>query len=534
MELFGATSETRIGEPRRNQPQTGNRSPIQDRVIYAIYGLALAVSISIWFIAIHAPLWLDETGSYWQICKGFSEILHRQTICTPAYSYILWFSTKIIGTSEIALRVPSILAMLGAVYLLYLAARELFDREIALIAAIVFCLHPIVVFAAIDVRPYAFAVLAANASILILLRLRRSESNWLAALFGLSAACNIWFHYLFATILPALVLGFFVVKMGNRKAMWRQFWIALAAFTVACLPVTPSLLYMFHTAGSYVYEAAPNLLDLAITFSPGAAGILFGIPALAAVVAVRSEGKRDFRGWQILLCLSLALIPVLILFGVSAGTSIHCFAPRHRLDAVPGIALCWALLLGSIRSRPVRLAICMAFVGINAYYAYSDPLARRHEYTWKYALEAAERSAAADNAPVLICSPFVESNVESNYASVSPDTAKDSNYFTPLSYYRLSVPVVPLPFALNGEAMRAGSQFLQAAGKKHRHFLAVADHRSFRTLDWLAQNAAGTHSVRNLGIFDGVEVLEFVPKPAPPEASPPHRSGEPEREAPSH
>jgi hypothetical protein len=509
-----------------------DRPVTQDRIFYAIYGLALTLSISIWFIAVRAPLWLDETGSYWQIYKGFSEILPRMTICTPAYSYILWFSTKIMGTSEIALRVPSILAMLGAVYLLYLAAREIFDREIALIAAIVFCLHPIVVFAAIDVRPYAFAVLAANASILILLRLRRSESNWLAALFGLSAACNIWFHYLFATILPALVVGFFVVKMGNRKAMWRQFWIAIAAFTVAFLPVTPSLLYMFHTAGAYVYEVAPNLLDLATTFSPGAAGILFGIPALVAVVALRSEGKRDFRGWQILLCAALALIPVLILFGVSAGTSIHCFAPRHRLDAVPGIALCWALLLGSIRSRPVRLAICMAFVGISAYLAYGDPLSRRHESTWKYALDAAERSASADNAPVVICSPFVETNVESNYASVSPGSAKDSNYFTPLSYYRLSVPVVPLPFALNGEAMRAGSHFLQEAGKRHQRFFALAEHRSFGTLDWLTQSAAGTHTVRKLGVFDGVEVLEFVPRSAPAEAPFLPKPGEPGRMAP--
>jgi len=83
--------------------------------------------------------------------------------------------------------------VLGAAYLLYLAARELFESDIAFIAAIVFCIHRIVVFEAIDARPYAFAILAVNAAILVMLRLRRTDSNWLAALFGFLAACIIWF-----------------------------------------------------------------------------------------------------------------------------------------------------------------------------------------------------------------------------------------------------------------------------------------------------------------------------------------------------
>ena len=109
----------------------------------------------------------------------------------PAYSCLLWLSTKAMGRREIALRISSLLPMLGAACLLYSSARELFDRDVALIAAIVFCLHPIITFASIDIRPYAFAALAINSSILAPLHLRHSSSNWLAALFGLSAACIV-------------------------------------------------------------------------------------------------------------------------------------------------------------------------------------------------------------------------------------------------------------------------------------------------------------------------------------------------------
>ena len=79
-----------------------------------------------------------------------------------------------------------------------------------------------------------------NITILILLRLRNNDSNWLAALFGFAAGCIVWFQDLFVVIFPALVFCFFVVKNCDRKTLWRQFGIALSAFTLAFLPVIPS------------------------------------------------------------------------------------------------------------------------------------------------------------------------------------------------------------------------------------------------------------------------------------------------------
>jgi hypothetical protein len=416
-----------------------------------------------------------------------------------------------IGASEIALRIPSILAMLGAVYLLYLAARELFDRDCAIFATIIFCLHPIVIFTSIDARPYAFAILTTNAAILVLLRLRRNNSNGMAALLGLLAAWIVWFHFLFATILPALVLCFFLVKSCDRKTLWRQFGVALAAFAFAFLPVIPGLQFLFHTAGVYVYEAAPSPLDIVVTFVP-TLGFLFVAFCIFLLVASASTQQRKAASgtviMQIQICLSLAFIPLLILYGVSAGTSIHTFAPRHRLDAVPGIALCWAMIFSVIRPRVLRLMACVVLVAISAYLSYSSPSSWEHGFTWKYALEFAEKSASADNAPVVICSDFVETNILTRPL----DLEKDSLYFSSLSYYRLSVPVVPLPMALNDVAFRTGSLFLLEAAKKHERFLALANKRSYKTLDWLSQSASATHSVRKLGVFDDIEVLEFVPR----------------------
>ena len=485
-----------------------------NRVIYAGYALALATAISVWLIAIRAPLWLDETVSFTQITSGLSNIYARTWPAFPGYSYFLWLATKILGTSEVALRVPSILAMLGAVYLLYRAARELFERDVALIATAVFCVHPIVIFESIDARPYVFAVLATNGAIFTLLRLRKSHSNGLAALFGFLAAAILYFRYLFGVILPALAVCFFIIKKDDRAVLWRQAGVALATFAVAFLPVIPGLENLFHTRGTHVFAAAPNLGDLLWTFSMGWMVLILGAAAMAALrfapVSAQKHGPRSgFDSRRALLCTSLALAPILILFGVSVETPLHVFILRYRLVAVPGIALCWALAANAFNSRTIRLLFCLVLVGVTAYQYFSSPLSRLHGYTWKYALEAAENNAAPDNAPVLICSDLPESN----YTAMPLHSAKESSLFAPLSYYKLSVPVVPLPRSLNNQAKQIASSFLQMATLHHQRFLALAFKSSYKTLDWIAGKASAAYNVRRLGIFDQVRVLDFTPRP---------------------
>src|ERR1017187_8352580 len=100
------------------------------------YGVAILVCPSVWLLAVRAPLWTDETLSYWQIAGGFKQIWARsvQGNSFAAYAYILWLTKTIFGSSELVLRIPSILAMLAAVYVFYRCARELFAWDVSLIA----------------------------------------------------------------------------------------------------------------------------------------------------------------------------------------------------------------------------------------------------------------------------------------------------------------------------------------------------------------------------------------------------------------
>lgn len=513
METIDAVPETRAECSERPELCGSERRTFPVRAITAVYVLALAISVSVWFLAIRAPLWLDETGSYWDIKYGFSHIWSHRfvTLCFPSYTSILWLSTKVIGTSEIALRIPSILAMMAAAWLLYLAARELFDRDVAAIAVVMFSVNPIVIFESVDVRPYAFGALATTAAILILLRLRRSNSNWLAAAFGLAAAVVVSFHYLFATILPAFLLCFFVFKRKEGRAAWRQFGIAAAVFALAFLPMLPGLQYLFHTSGSHVYEPKPRFEELVATFGSRYVEYLFGGAAIIAGILVARKSNRvsqsETEGWKVLACLFLALIPLLTLYGVSELTPIHMFATRHRLVALPGISLCWALLVERYLRPRLRLLFCIGLVATSVYLSFTSPILRQHYLTWKYALEFAQQNASYDDAPVVICSDYPEAD----YVAMPLGSAKDNRFYSQLSYYKLSVPVVPMPRALNSEAMRVGSQFLQEAAQKHERFLALAWLTSYPTLSWLTHQASPNFNVQQLGTFDGIAVLEFRP-----------------------
>ena len=168
--------------------------------------------------------------------------------------------------------------------------------------------------------------------------------------------------------------------------------------------------------------------------------------------------------------------------------------------------------MSRIDSRALRLLFCAALVAATAYHSFTSPSSRVHNYTWKYALDVAEKNASAGNAPVLICSDLPESD----HRLPMPVGAaiKDSALFAPLVYYHLSVPVVPLPRALNDEAIRPGSQFLQEAASNVMNVFSPSHSSRPITplIGWQVTPKEGHNRVHELGVFDRIPVLEFIPR----------------------
>ena len=476
-----------------------------------IYPAALLGSISIWFLAIRAPLWLDETLAYWQVSGGFSKVWSRSALMPSSlgYLYTLWFAKSILGTQEVALRIPSLLAMLGAVYFLFLAARELYDQEFALLSCAFFCLEYNVVFAATDARPYAFALLASNLAIFAFVRwmtrLQMREAIW----FGAAAAGILYFHYLFGAILPAFAIYYLAVRRRSIKADARQLAAVLATFTVIALPLIFRIVSLYQTKVTHVVQELRHPVLTALnTLAP--MQTLIGFVAavfLAALVRKVNLTGRDYFP-AILLCPLLALVPAGVLFGISAVAPVHLVIPRYLTVVAPGSALTWALLTIRIDSRLLRQIFCGGLVALTVYQCFSSPLSRLHELNFKEAHSFINASTAGDNAPVLICSAFIESDFE----ALPADRNSENALVSQVSYYPVNAPMVFLPMSLNDAATGIGKQTVMEALQRHRRFLAVAAPTSYQTIDWLTEYSRGAFTARVLADFEQqIVVVEFRP-----------------------
>ncbi len=468
------------------------------------------MSFSIWFLAIRAPLWLDETASYWSISGGFRQIWSRSLELNsfPAYYYILWLTNAVFGSKEIVLRIPSVLAMMAATYVFYRCARELFAREMSLAATAIFILDGRVAFAAIDARPYAFAMLATKLSIFIFIRWWKTKETFLAALVGIACAGVFYFHYLFGLIAAAFAVCYLLGRLRSVRADWRQLTIAVSCFVLFMLPVLSRLYYLQKTKQAHVFSDGAEYTDFLQALFLGVVPFVFVGTAAAAAYMRRllKPSAEDLR--QLRMCATLALVPLGLLYVVTVATPLHIFVERYQGVAVPGIALCWAWVLSRIDSRRLRLLCCIAFVTWTIGQTYASPEARLHGCTWKFALEFADARAAQAGLPILVCSDLPEAN----FQNMPTGPASESVLFASLRYYKVRAHVIPLPRALDERTQMIGRRFCLLAAHEHKSFLTLTYRPSYPTWQWLVSQTSRTHESRVLADFDGIKVVEFDPR----------------------
>jgi hypothetical protein len=492
-----------VGLPNYSVPsdQASRAHPLDvDRIANAISVVALLGCAAAWLVPIHLPLWLDETISTWQISAGFHQLWQRQEVVFVAYPFLLWLMKSLFGASVVALRIPSVLASLASLVVMFRIAREFFDRSVSLLTTVVFACYPPVVFAAIDARPYAFATLAVCLAILMFLRWERTYQPKFALLFGIACALIFYFHFLFGIVL----ISFGVLWiLGNNKRTG-QLALALAAFAVMMIPVIPRLVYIVQSRQTHSYESAPFLLYLGEAFAPRITSFIFLLVAFLAVVLNRCSAPTGDDRRSTIYAVSLGVMPILLLFVVSVSTPLHIFVTRYRLVAIPGIALCWGLIFTHVQSQLLRTLFCVGLLLALAQQQVGSPV---HNHSWKKAINIANENTAVDHAPVVMCSDIIESDYRP-----MPAKPADSLLFAPLSYYPIHSRVVPLPKSLSPMAKSEAEQFLREAVPAHQRFVGMAHAGSVEILNWIQEQTKSTYTTKDLGFPDDVKVMEFDPK----------------------
>jgi mannosyltransferase len=440
------------------------------RVAGALFAVAAGlVVLRLWIMPLPSSLWLDEFGTVWVTDGGAGRVLERARLFPQSVPYAALVATvrRGFGSSEVAVRLPSLAAMLAAAFLVLRLGRRSFGSEASWLAVGVFLLFPGIEFAASDARPYAFAVLFAAAALLALSAWFESGRLRDGAAYVLCAAAAISFQYLFAPILAGHAV--YVLRRRRRGSPVSDLALAGAAAALAALLVPAAILVREIRAQrrAHSFGVLPDALGLLNALVPfRVLGLL--VPASALVLLVLAG-----RGWRatsetagardaVLLLLSAAAAPPLALFAVShiAGTPV--FEGRYLLaTAAPWAVLLGGLLAGLKPAGAGRLALAGALVLALVLRGEPGRLAIAHgREDWRGALDAVR--SAAPGAPVLLAGSFAESRD----LTLVGDPRHQDYLVAPVRTYAPGTMVRALPLeaspAADAEAERLADGILEA------------------------------------------------------------------------
>ncbi len=169
---------------------------------------------SFWFDEAFTPVHVLR-ASLWATLRGVS----RTENTPPLWYVIAWADARVLGTGEVALRLPSALAGIAAVPVAWAIGRELADRRAAIVCAALVTFNPLFVWYSQEARAYGLFVLMAALAMLCFLRAEREPTRGRMALFALTGALALLTHYFEVFLLIPMVLWLFWRPRTRRAAL---------------------------------------------------------------------------------------------------------------------------------------------------------------------------------------------------------------------------------------------------------------------------------------------------------------------------
>jgi mannosyltransferase len=478
------------------EPPSGRASA---RLIPGALFLGIA---TLWLLPLRGSLWMDELGTYWVIKDGIGQTIDRAWHIqgqTPLYYMIEWVVRVLGGKSELALRLPSLIAMSIAAYLFYRLVRRLMGDEAAPVATAIFVISPLVGFLAGDARPYAFATLFVVAASLALVRWIDSAHVRDGIAYVLLAALTVYVHYIFGLVLLAHAAYAFARR--NRVRL-RGVILAVAGIAALVAPVIPQLLSLLNRSNSLSVLNSSSHLVLLQAIAPAAllAGAVVGLLISHGMDPLRFH-RIPADGPTLTLGAGWLLFAPVILFVVSTFGPASIFADRYMVTAAPGFALLGAAALCAITQTRARAIVLYAALGC-ALLLYGST--KHMGENWRGALARVDARSEGPSTPVLLHGGLIEAK----QILWLKDPVKASYLNDPTSYYGVHGRVFAMPYAFNDESEKYLEGLLPMLRKSHRFFY-VTRYPTVPTPQWFLGRLHGDGFRYEVHAFAQVKVFEF-------------------------
>lgn len=477
--------------------------------LMVILGLCL---LRLWVMPIGSSFWVDEMATQFVVLHGANDPTLQVAPQVPASIYYVLPSLiqKWFGFSEIGYRIPSLIAFLAALLLIWkIAARLIHPAAGWLVVFLCLTLRDFN-YQADDARPYALATLAVAASLWLLIRWLDRDS-WTDAILFIAAAALVWRVHL--VLWPVYVL--FVIYAAVRVARGDTTvgWIkALAVFSIlgACLiPVLIGALALNRQAAEHVVVDVPNTGDLVNQLKMG---VVLGACAVAAVAARMLKWPAATRpipweSWCLILGWWIGDPLCIFLYSVLTGHSV--FLARYMDVALPGVALSGAAAASIFlpakywKQIAAITGICvLMFVG-----RWNHLSIAHHGSDWRGAARALDALAFSPEALVICPSPFIEARPP----VWTPAYPISSFLYSNLLTYPFRGKRVPFPYEGSAEAGTFAAQLSEQNLANANRFAIYGGQRAVKFWrEWFATRPElARMRSRELGDFGDVHVVVF-------------------------
>lgn len=493
-------------------PEEGHSHPWTR--IGAYFDTILGCRLAVLFFAAKVILilpshfWLDETNTLWSTSGGLAHLRVRAGVFFLSIPYTaLILGIRSLGVkAEWIFRLPSVLAVGLATFVLFRIARHLWGRVAAWLSIAMFVSLPGVSFAARNARPYGIGLLLVVVSTWLLLQFIDKPSVTSGLGYGATAALATQFHLFFVSALVAQALYFcYRVWRGQRvPAKYIVATLALMFFVIA--PLLPSVHALIKNPGPHSFASPHGPEEILVDLFPPPV-LLCLLACLSFAVFAASEISLQSRSSEVVLSAMMALIPILVVAAASHFSKASWWVVRYYLSYAVGLGLCFGFFAGAIRpTRPARL-MAFSLTAINLFILVYTP-ARQTVGVGDWAPGAAyvERDTAKDQAPVLVVSQYPESNWE-------PVNPVDGNpMFSQFYWYPSKARFIGMPELFGPKQARYIDELLEGPLHGVPRILVWGEYgASLDSLCWYIAAKRGSGArFHELADFDGLKVIEFT------------------------
>ena len=386
---------------------------------------ALSVSLAV-VSAVALVLGLIRLGtpSFW-VDEAFTESEMRRSLIDTinAQYHVLYYWIErpwsfVAGTSEAALRFPSVLGAMLAGSLMVVLGRRLFGPWVGLVSGLLVVSSPFVVQWSQQTRGYTMLLALVVGTTLLLLRALERQSRLAWAVYGLAfTAVVVW-----QPVSGVLLFPSHAVLVAQRRESVLPHGL-LAAVVIGALAVPWAAVTAMRSTGE---DVAMNWLKFptgetvvrAVLDVSGAAGLGVALAGVGLVVLMR-RGDRDLPIWLGVWAASPFVLALLVSFGRPI------YLDRYLMVATPAFALLAAAGIMGVR-RGVRIALVVAVAvatvaGLAHWYSLAEE-GNWHGEDWRRAVATVvDRRGEAD---ATVVAPWSSAPAATYYGADVVDVSK--------------------------------------------------------------------------------------------------------------